>query len=311
MRWRWAALLVVVVGLIGGMFWWRHARQVEQLRSGMEQLHRERVAPAAARIGEFRHRLEGWITTAATKEPEPWADPDLKISDLHGAQGVYLRIPADAARSPEAIRQAAREMQPDAITRCLGLNPISLRGMYERLEFLSPRWVDRIHTEDRVMRLRVLEDQLGRHVRRDLPVLLHTLESDYFLLTLQHGPTRAEGPVDVFLWDLKGGRPLLRTRTESKGILLPVRVDMGDAPGTTGKLDPRTAGANDCSIASQVKSLTGEPPIMAGTDTAETLQKRPPPSAPDAGLAHDGGTGSSPQDQRAKPSARSNSEVEK
>jgi hypothetical protein len=258
------ALVVVLLGAVAGAFYLQHVRQVERLRTGMERVHREQVTPAAGRILPFVDKLEQWTVAAATEgAPEPWADPALRFAGLHDAQGVYLRLPAEAARSRQGIRQAAREMGRDAITRCLGIEPIPLRGLYDRTDFLSPRFLDGLHLENRVMRLRVMEDQLARHVRRDVPLLLHTVRSDYFLLVLQHAERRAEGPVDVFLWDIKRDRPLLRTRVESKGILLPVRVDMGGAKGPRTKPDLKSPGAQDCSIAAEVKALTGEEPLAA------------------------------------------------
>jgi hypothetical protein len=255
-RWRWALLVLGLAGGIGGAFWMRHVHQVATVRASIADLHRDAIVPAAARVEAFRAKIEGWVMEAAKAEPEAWADPSLDLAALHAAQGAYLRVPAKAAQSSDTLARAALQMGPDAITRCLGISPISLRGLYVGLGFLSPHWMTDVDRTDGLMRLRVLENQLGRHVQRDLPLLLHAIDSDYFLLVLQHGEHRAEGPVDVFLWDLRRDRPLLRARTEPRGLLLPVRVEMDGAPlSARSKADPRSAGANDCAIASQVQAV--------------------------------------------------------
>ncbi|MFW6050597.1 MAG: hypothetical protein ACODAU_05455 [Myxococcota bacterium] len=285
--WKWILLGAAFAATLVGLFWLRQARRADALRTNMRTLHGEVVTPAAERIDRFRQRIERWTMRAAEEAPEPWADPRLTFAGLHDAQGVYLRIPAEAAGSPEDIAEAARTMGKDAIARCLGLSPTSLRGLYERTGFLSPDWLAQVDRADGLMRLRVLDDDLARRVKRDLPILLHLLQSDYFLLVLERGDDRREAPVDVYLWDLRENRALLRTRTEAEGLLLPVRISMGDAPRTAGKPKLRSAGAFDCSIAAQVKSLTGERPVSVGK-AAEKLEDDEPAKSP-AGAA-DAGT---------------------
>ena len=133
-------------------------------------------------------------------------------------------------------------MVPDAITRCLGIAPASARGLWEAGSLLMPEWLASVRSADGMMRLRVLDDELARRASRDLPALMSMLEAEYFLLVLEHGETRRNGPVDVFLWDLERGDRVLSLRTEASGFLLPVRIAMPGAERTTAR--PREAAVS-------------------------------------------------------------------
>ena len=134
---------LVLVGMIG-FYQWRERSKAHQLRQEIGASYQAHVVPVRERIESFRGVLEGWVMEAAANEegPESWADPRLNLAGLHRAQGIYLRIHADQATDPESIAEAARIMGPDAIARCLGLSPTSLRGFYDRLQFLDPAWLE-------------------------------------------------------------------------------------------------------------------------------------------------------------------------
>lgn len=282
--------VLLVVGLIS-FYLYRDAQRIGELRVEIAHQYDARIEPDAARIRGFREQIERWVTEAATNEPETWADERLLIQNLHDANGVYLRISAEAAESSGTIEEAAAVMGPDAITRCLGIAPASLRRLYEGSGFVKREWLARVNETESVLRLRVIEDELNRHADRDLPVMTQLLDADYFLLVLQHGPNRRENPVDVYLWDLRRGDPLLRTRAQASGMLIPVRMRFEGVP--RGTLRSRSAdhaqGAADCSIAAHVKSITGEEPISFGSSISD-----PPLTTPrsDAGVEGDGGAGS-------------------
>jgi hypothetical protein len=290
--WKWIVPILAVVILGGGGYWVRQRKKAEQLREGILTAYAEQIGPLAKRVRRFRDELEAKIMTAKKDAPaDDYVDPRLRLSGLHDAQGLYLRLLADDATDPEAIAEGAAKMDRDAITRCLGLSPISLRGLYERGDFLMEDWVDQVRTADSVMRLRVLQDELQKHIDRDLPMLATLLGSDYFLLVLQQGESRRDEPVDVYLWDLRRDEKLLETRAKAKGLLLPVRIRVGDAPRSATKPSLRSGGANDCSIAAQVKELAGEPAVGIGDASAKKLEEaeRRAATPEDAGTGPNGG----------------------
>ena len=210
--WKWVIPIgLAVVGFVG-FYQWRDRTRTHELKQTIASAYQGNVVPVRERSDAFRAIVEGWIEEAAAAPPENWADPRLDLSRLHRAEGIYLRLHQSHTTSREQIVEGARTMEPDAITRCLGLSPVSLRGFYERLDVLDPAWFDEVRATDDVLRLRVLQEQLEVRIERDFPVMLDVARADYFMLTIQHGEDRRSSPVDVFLWDLQRREPLLRAR---------------------------------------------------------------------------------------------------
>ncbi len=257
--WRWIFAIAGGLAFIAGYYNWRERSKAAATQSGIEASHRAHVVPVRERVNTFRERIESWVIEAAAEAPETWAHPQLNLAGLHRAQGIYLRIHASEAIDAASIMNAARGMDPDAITRCLGLSPTSLKGFYDRVEYLAPEWLEEVEAAaDDNLRLRMYEEQLRVRVERDLPLMLDSARSDYFLLVVQHGDNRRAHPVDVFLWDLRRGEALLRTRTRARGALIPVRVALGNTPAGTARPPAQRSGVTDCSIASQVRAAAGQ-----------------------------------------------------
>jgi hypothetical protein len=112
------------------------------------------------------------------------------------------------------------------------------------------------------MHLRVQDDTLTRRVRQDLPNLLATTRSDWFMLVLEEGANRRDEPVRMFIWDLKRDALLVRARVRGHNIVTSAHIESksptppsaaGDKPGTH---ETNAETLNDCSIASALKQLT-------------------------------------------------------
>jgi len=193
-------------------------------------------------------------------------------------------------------------MGADALIRCLGIAPASARGLYQAGAFLTQAWVDEARTTPERIRLRVLDEQLARSVQVDVPAIATLLSAQYFLLVIQQGQSRRDAPVDVYLWDLREDRPLLRARVQGRGLLLPVRLRFdGVAPAPRPETPPsvHSIGAFDCSIAAQIKALTGEAPVSVGS--AEEIEARAAqPPAPAEGAASPAGTPAAPHDEESR-----------
>ncbi len=256
----WKTAIVVVLGVFGMFAFYnvRQDRRQEALRQQMLDLHETQLTEISERYLGFRRRLETLVLEAVEGgEPEPFSR--VNISGLRAGEGLYLRIHAQNATSPEMIRSAALGMAPDGITRCLGLSPASVRGLYEKGDFLTPEWVDNLRQESDMMALRVLDHRLGRHIQVDAPVVLSMMQADWFLLVVQQGENRRDHPVDVFLWDLRRDRALLAARIQGRGLLVPVRLRFEGVNNQQAPAAPpvRSGGANDCSIASQIRAMGG------------------------------------------------------
>ena len=258
--WRWIVLGTLGITTLTAGYILKEQQKADSLRSAVVQVHEEELAEPARRYREFRGKLESLILEAAKDEPETYADKRLNLSGLRSGKGLYLRLSADEAKDAESIAEAMDKVDPDVIPACLGLSPTSARGLWEKGQFLMPDWVEEQRKQDGVMELRVADEMLARHIRADLPAVLNMLRSDWFMLVIQHGENRREHPVDAFLWDLRRDQNLLKARVQSSGVLLPVRIrSQGKLIAGPGAQHQRTTqgSANDCSIASQLKALTG------------------------------------------------------
>jgi hypothetical protein len=135
-----------------------------------------------------------------------------------------------------------------------------------------------------------------------VPIVSNLLRAEYFLLVVQQGENRRDAPVDVYLWDLRENRQLLRTRIQARGVLIPVRIDRM-LPGVQVQAAPgvpamTSGGAHDCSIAAQIKAITGDSVVEVGTDTIETLTGAREAAAAEAAAAE----GATPSEGATAPS---------
>jgi hypothetical protein len=279
--WRWLAVGAAVVAAVAATYVSRRTAEADALRAQIVRTHEGELSELGTRYARFLERIEGFVTAEARRtEPERFVDPRLRVASLGSGQGLYLRVPAAEATDPDKLAAAAMRMEGDAITRCLGVAPASARSLYALRGFLGPELIERANTTTDVMGLRVIDDELQRRIARDLPPVANLLRSDWFLLALERGENRRDHPVDVYLWDLRSDRQLLAVRTRADGLLLPVRIAMPGA-GTAPRPTAATGGASDCSIAAQVKELTGEPATRFGA----ALEPSSAPASSDAGLA--------------------------
>jgi hypothetical protein len=117
-------------------------------------------------------------------------------------------------------------------------------------------------------------------VQVDVPVVVSMLQADWFMLVLQQGENRRDAPVDVFLWDLRRNRPLMRARIQGRGLLVPVRAHFEGVPSAPAAHRSLTSGAaQDCSIASQIRAMTGGEPL--GFESAEALEQAATDDSPE------------------------------
>ena len=276
---KWVLITVVAVATLITALTMRSAQEVEALRARILEVHAAQIEPVAQRVLAFRSGLEERIQQAASLEVEDFANPRFRFSGIHNAQVLYLRISAEAAASAESLREAAVNMRADAIGSCFGVAPMSMRGMYLSDAPLQPSWVEEVRSAEDRRRLEALDYSIGRHVERELPLLVTMMQSQLFMLVIERGESRRAHPVDVFLWDLGREELLVRARVVSRGRLLSVRVRSEDSPNITRERRPNdTSGAVDCSIAQQVRAVTGEGVI-------ELENAAPDRSALDAALA--------------------------
>jgi hypothetical protein len=268
--WKWIIGLAAFLGVAIAIYQGKQREEAETLRSAIVNSYQGELAPLIARYRTLSDKVYGFAHWAANREgPVAFADPRLDLDALHKGKGLYLRVPVKRARGTRTeLVGAAAEMYPDAIGRCLGLAPASAAELFARGSFLEKGWIDRTGSGAGVMKLRVVAEELRQRTKRDLPFVAEALPSQWFMLVLERGETRRDAPVDVYLWDLRTDQLLLSRRVQADGALVSARVAVtGVKPGhyATGA---QTGAAQDCSIASQLRAMTGS--------EATTFEAAPP-----------------------------------
>ena len=259
--WKWIALGLMTAAVIATAYVWNERSKVQALRAAITNVHTSTLQEATKRYETFRDDLVQRVLVAGRTDPVDHADDQVSINGLRKVPGLYLRIPRAQADSAEHIAAAAAKAEPDVVATCIGLAPLSARGLFELGSFLLPEWLSEARSTDSLLRLRVIEDDLARRVKRDLPSVMTLLQARWLLLLLEHGP-RDRSPVDVFLYDLRETEPLLQARIQARGILMSARARFDAATAQAPRLDPSSAhrsGAVDCSIGSQIKAIAGSP----------------------------------------------------
>jgi hypothetical protein len=271
-RWRWIIFGAIAFTAVIVVHRVRENQKASVLRAEIVRVHETELNEVSGRYLALRDKIESWIVEASSKTADNFIDPRLNIDGLRKGNGLYLRLRFAYAVSKEKIAAYAVKVRPDAIAQCLGLEPAWAREFYEKGQFLLPQWLDEVRRSNDVMRLRVIDDELALRIRRDLPKLADLLKSDWFLLVLQHGETRHDEPVDVFLWDIKRGESLLRARIKAKGMLVPIRFDAKDAPAPAKppSIESMSAAADDCSIAAKIKAMAGAEITTFGSELSSS-----------------------------------------
>lgn len=262
-RWRLLAGILSAAVLLFGLHLVRERRKIDALRTQLLEVRRTVLAEPMQRYAETRRGLEDLILDAARRPEERVVDPRLRLSGLHAGKGLYLRVPADAATTRESLVRAARTAEADNIPACLGIAPAAARGIWDKADFLSPEWAERVRKQDSLLTLRVTDTVLARQIKVDLPNVLELLRSDWLLLVLDHSTPAQEGVVDAQLWDLRSRQLLLRSRVVGEGALVAARIrSQATTPSAKapGPVPLATDVARDCSIAAQLRALAEPPP---------------------------------------------------
>lgn len=256
----WRAILGVTLflSLSIGTCHIRDRQETEALRSTVLKAYGDQLAPVAERYQAIAAAIRtNTVGAAARARADTYVDPRLKLDALGSSKGLYLRVKASAVKRAEQVASASLDMPPDAIARCLGLAPMAAPELFARGAFLEKDWMSRAHEADSVLRLRVVAEELKQRSARDLPFLSEALSAQWYLLVLERGETRQQDPVDVYLWDLRSNKLLMSAQAKAEGSLVAARIAVGGVKPGHYASGAQTGAAQDCSIASQLRALTG------------------------------------------------------
>lgn len=256
----WALILgVLSAGVVAVFAWqWQSHARLANMKASLLSAH-DKLSSATDHYNAFDERLDSLIRQSLKREPPGGhVDPGLRLSELHQAEGLYLRLPSSATTEPDSYREAAVQTEKRGLPRCLGIGPLSLRSFFESGEFLGERFRARVEEAEDDLIVRSISRELERDASQHVATVTSALRADYLLVALERGGD--DGPVDVFLWRLRtnGDRLVLSTRTQPDGMLIPARIALG------GIVPPRhppireSVIADDCSIAAQVKQAASK-----------------------------------------------------
>ena len=234
-------------------------RSARATHPSSDRARHEELEEPRKRYFRLREKVEKLVLAPAPARRPNRSTSALRIEGLRSGRGLYLRLLAKDLKDPKTIAAGAEASEADVINACMGLAPVSARGLWAQGEFLSPKRVAEAKAERSVMHLRVIDEMLARKIRTDLPPVLSLTKSDWLLLVVQQGDNRRDQPVDVFLWDLRNDTKLLSARIQAQGALMRTRMRVAGAPGAPRLRaeDLQGSGATDCSIAMQIKELAG------------------------------------------------------
>lgn len=259
-RFPWKIVVPLLLSAILGVsfYFYREAERREAFRRALSKAYSSSVLPAKAPVEEFRSNVENKILKAIQNPPKEVRNPKLRLSALLSMDGVYVRVNAATIKNQETLRASLHGKAPDAIGRCLGIAPLSLRTLYNRFTVVDDKFVQSIADTPDLLGLKVIDRELSLRAARDIPVLVRLAQSDYLMLVVERGASRKTAPVGIYLWDLKREELLLAGEVEANGALISARIG-----GSRSQDKPLadSGGAIDCSIASGIKELAGRDKI--------------------------------------------------
>lgn len=281
----WIPVVLVTLLLVGGgvFMFQRTQREIRDLRVQLVRTHAERIGNRAGRVRSFRTRVEGMILRAAAMKHPDAVAPGFTFDSLRGRRGVYVRLREADTVSREAIAHALEIMEPDAIAHCLGITPVAMRTLYTKFAPLTGDWLRTATDSTDGLRLRVRIDEIRRYAERDLPALESIADSEYLLLGIIRGESRAHDDVDMYVFDPRDGTLRFAWNTRANGYLLTVRVAGYHAPNPSREALARS-GATDCSIAAQSRTRTGEFGAASGSGPGDAGVEDAGPGEVDAGV---------------------------
>ncbi len=219
-------------------------------------------------------------------------EPLARSGSFRSEPGLYLRMRIADASSAQTIRAFAVDAKRDAFAACLlrEANEPGLRGdpdagafaeqpwnvgqAYAAARILTDEWVEAVREADDDLRLRIFVEQYDKAIREEIPVAIDVVKrAAFFLLVLDEDVPEAsafseggaiteealqlvEHPARVFVFDLRGDKPILRLRRSGSARVLPAGERVVTDEETR---DAMQRQANNCALANLVETALRAP----------------------------------------------------
>jgi len=290
-RWGSQAGSIAAAAVIGSVIAYKVV-SAHELSSGKEALLAKQRAVAATLGAEWypmRGELESGIVAAAKDYAGDLVDSRARRRDWRSQPGLYLRIRVADAKDPASVRGAAADSRKDAFASCLlrepsehgahgevaafAEQPWNLAQAYGATRVLSDDWVQSVKSADDELRLRVFQEQYDKAVRDEIPLAVDVVKrARFFLLVLDEdvpeaaasgdggAPTEEQlqlvsHPARVHLFELPGGKEILRLRRSGEGRLIPAGERVVTDAETRAAMQRQ---ANNCALAGTVEEELGK-----------------------------------------------------
>ena len=214
--WGWAGVVILLMSIF---HYKRTLGEVDRMRGQLLGKQRFVKAEWDPKWTPLRDRMEGWTQALAKAPTEDMVDKEALASwGFRDKKGVYLRLRAEDAETPESIRKAAKDSLRDAFTACLAIapnpnptagkeckkssecargehcneldhcskpaQPFNLRVAYRAFSVLSDEWVREVQ-EANEMTLRALDGTFDDLVKNDMPMATDLVrDAQYFLVVI-------------------------------------------------------------------------------------------------------------------------------
>ncbi|MBV9947080.1 MAG: hypothetical protein JOZ69_09550 [Myxococcales bacterium] len=298
-RFRWTtqaglvAASAVVLGLVAHKV--VSERELRGERAALLAKERAVAATLGAEWFPLRDKLETTVLAAAREYAGDFVDPHARRREYRGQPGLYLRMRVADAKDIHRVRATAADARKDEFAACFlrepnerGLRgeldggafaeqPWNLGRAYEATRILGDDWSQEVQAIDDDLRLRVFREQFEKAVRDDIPVAIDVVKrAQFFLLVLDEDVPEAfplsDGgqmteavlqlvahPARVQLFELPGGREILRARRSVEARIIPA--------GERAVVDPEIRDAmqrqaNNCLLATQIDGELSGPPTV-------------------------------------------------
>jgi hypothetical protein len=219
--WLWTLLALAAVLVI---YWKVSQGKLESQKGAVMAKQRAMAQSLGPQILPFRDKVEGWVTGLGGKYAGDFVAEGARYRDVAGAPAVYLRLRAESAQSPDAIRKAAARSLHDGFTSCFfrgqksvdpskgpdcqssadcepGLlcneydkctlppEPFNMRLAYRSLRVLSTAWTDELHEASNDLAVTAYDRDLDRVTREDVPIAAKILaRAKYFVAVIDEDP---------------------------------------------------------------------------------------------------------------------------
>jgi hypothetical protein len=289
-RWGAHAGSLAAFAIVGGLIAYKvvSSRDLSSGKQALLAKQRAIAATLGAEWYPLRDKLENDVLAAAKDYAGDMVDARARRQEFRSQPGLYLRMRVADAKDSASVRAVAADSRKDAFAACLlrepnergargegdggggafAEQPWNVAQAYQATRILTDDWLKAVKEADDDLRLRIFREQYDKAVRDEIPLAIDVVKrAQFFLLVLDEDVPEAivfaDGgvlteeslelvghPARVHLFELPGGKEILRLRRSGEARLIPAGERMITDSETR---DAMQRQANNCALAGRVE----------------------------------------------------------